>query len=269
MRDDDTHSRRVRFYPFELDFNTGDLCKHRQRIRLQPQPLQILMALLAKPGEIILREELRERLWPGNVFVDYEHSLNRSMNKLRRALGDRVVNPRYIETLHGLGYRFIAPVESGFLPGRTRLAVLPVVNVTGSRENDDLADGITEALIDGSRCGAGQRLRVVALASVLCYRNKRMGVARIAAELKADYLVCGRLRTSDGLFRLRVELLDARDQALRWAESYIFVRESVDRMEKEICAHIADSVEPETSYDPATTPLEPDVAKTEVAIEPH
>jgi DNA-binding winged helix-turn-helix (wHTH) protein len=94
MRDDGGHhSRRVRFYPFDLDLNTGELCKHRRRIRLQKQPLLILRALLAKPGEIVLREELRELIWPGNVFVDYEHSLNRSIHKLRHALGDTVAKP--------------------------------------------------------------------------------------------------------------------------------------------------------------------------------
>lgn len=245
MRDDGHHARRVRFYPFELDLSTGDLCRHGLRIRLQRQPLQILSALLAKPGDTIMREELREQIWPGNLFVDYEHGLNRSMNKLRRALGDRVTKPRYIETVHGRGYRFIASVEVGTSPRDGRLAVLPVINATGSRENDYFADEITEALIDGARLSTGQRLRVIAQASVLPYRGRRMSVERLAAELLADCLVFGHLRFDDGLFRLRVELVDARDRTLRWAESYLFDRESLDLVQREICNHIAARLERE------------------------
>jgi DNA-binding winged helix-turn-helix (wHTH) protein len=254
--DDDHHSRKVRFYPFELDLKTGELCRHRQRIRLQTQPLRILMALLAKPGEIVLREELREQIWPGNVFVDYEHSLNRSMNKLRRALGDRVVKPRYIETVHGRGYRFIAPVEAGASPPEGRLAVLPVENVTGLRENDDLADGITEALIDGSRLATGQRMRVIALASVLRYKNKRIRLAKAASELDADYLVCGRLRSEDGRFRLRVELLDSDDLSLRWAESFLFLRDGLEPVQEEIFNEIADRLEMELAMPQQPAPIQ-------------
>ena len=202
------------------------------------------MALLAKPGEIVSREELHERIWPGNVFVDYEHSLNRSMNKLRRALGDKVAKPRYIETVHGRGYRFIVPVDAAASACEGRLAVMPVVNATGSQENDELADGITEALIDGSRLATGQRLRLIALTSVMRFKKKRARLAMIAAELRADYLVCGRLRRDDSLFRLRVELVDARDRTLRWAESYLFERNNLALVEKGICDHIAASVDP-------------------------
>ncbi|HXH48619.1 MAG TPA: winged helix-turn-helix domain-containing protein [Terriglobia bacterium] len=244
MRDDGGHhSRRVRFYPFELDLNTGELCKHRRRIRLQPQPLLILRALLAKPGEVVTREDLRERIWPGNVFVDYEHSLNRSMNKVRRALGDTVAKPRYVETVHGRGYRFIAHIEESVSPQANRLAVLPVENLTGIPNNDSVADGITEALIDASRRAAGEDLRVIALATVLRYKNKRKRVAKIASELRADYLVCGRLRSDDGLFHLRVELVDASDRTSRWAASFHFEHGSLGLVEKDICSEIADGME--------------------------
>ena len=240
---DDHHSRKFRFYPYELDLGTGELCKNGQRTRLQQQPLQILIALLAKPGETISREELRELIWPGNVFVDYEHSLNRSINKLRHALADTVGRPRYIETLHGRGYRFIGAVDDGSAPREARLAVLPVENLTGAPENSSLADLLTEALIDELGRALRQRVRVVSLASVARYRNRRTAVEKIAAELEADYLVCGRLRSEEGRFRLRVELVEARKHALRWSESFEFPHGCPAAARKELCGRIASGIE--------------------------
>src|SRR6266511_5084136 len=103
--------RVVRFGVFELDARTGELRKHGVKVRLQGKPFQLLHALLERPGEIVTRDELRERLWTSDVFVDFEAGLNTAANRLRIVLGDSAESPRYIETLSRLGYRFIAPVE--------------------------------------------------------------------------------------------------------------------------------------------------------------
>lgn len=103
--------RMVRFGPFEVSMETGELRKHGVRVRLQRRPFQILTALLERPGRLVTREELRTRLWPADVFVDFESGLNTAMNRLRLALGDSAEDPTYIETLSRLGYRFLAPVE--------------------------------------------------------------------------------------------------------------------------------------------------------------
>ncbi|MGD0267828.1 MAG: winged helix-turn-helix domain-containing protein [Candidatus Sulfotelmatobacter sp.] len=103
----------LRFSSFELDLRARELRKHGVRIKLQDQPFQILALLLEKPGEIVTREELRERLWPADTFVDYDHSLNSAVKKLRQALSDDPDVPRFIETLPRRGYRFIAPVGDG------------------------------------------------------------------------------------------------------------------------------------------------------------
>jgi DNA-binding winged helix-turn-helix (wHTH) protein len=101
----------IRFGVFELDRASGDLRKDgKARPRLQGQPLDVLLQLLERPGEIITREELRQRLWPADTFVDFDHSLNTAVNKLREALEDSASNPRFIQTLPRRGYRFIAPV---------------------------------------------------------------------------------------------------------------------------------------------------------------
>lgn len=101
----------IRFGLFELDLNSRQLMKNGARVRLPQQPIRILSILLERPGEIVTREELRRRLWPSDVFVDFDHGLNKAIQKLRDALGDSAGSPRYIETIPRVGYRFIAPVN--------------------------------------------------------------------------------------------------------------------------------------------------------------
>lgn len=103
-------SSSVRFAEFVLDLRTRELSNHTRKVSLQEQPFQILSALLERPGELVTRDELRNRLWPSDTFVDFEHSLNKAVNRLREALEDSAENPRFIETLPRRGYRWIAPV---------------------------------------------------------------------------------------------------------------------------------------------------------------
>jgi cholera toxin transcriptional activator len=101
-----------RFGIFELDGSTGELSREgKAQPRLQTQPLQVLLLLLERPRQGVTRDELRQRLWPSETFVDFDHGLNTAINKLRNALDDSAGNPRFIQTLPRLGYRFIAPVE--------------------------------------------------------------------------------------------------------------------------------------------------------------
>jgi DNA-binding winged helix-turn-helix (wHTH) protein len=104
--------RTLRFGVFEVDFRAAELHKHGIRIRLEEQPFHILALLLERPGDLVTREELRDKLWSADTFVDFDRSLNKAMSKLRLALGDSAETPRYIETLHRRGYRFIAPIQT-------------------------------------------------------------------------------------------------------------------------------------------------------------
>ena len=101
----------VRFGPYVADFTTGEVRRDGQKIPLQDKPFQILALLLRRPGELVTREELRSRLWPGDTFVDFETGLNTAVRKLRQALDDSADEPRFVETLPRRGYRFIAQVE--------------------------------------------------------------------------------------------------------------------------------------------------------------
>jgi Tol biopolymer transport system component/DNA-binding winged helix-turn-helix (wHTH) protein len=110
---DSSHSLHVvRFGVFEVDLQSGELRKSGLKIKLQEQPFQVLSMLLEHPGEVVHREDLRAKLWPADTFVDFEHGLNAAINKLREALGDSADNPRFVETLHRRGYRFIYPVAA-------------------------------------------------------------------------------------------------------------------------------------------------------------
>jgi eukaryotic-like serine/threonine-protein kinase len=102
----------LRFGAFEVDLRTGELRKLGARIKLQEQPFRVLTVLLQQPGKLVTREELRSQIWPSDTFVDFDNSLNTSVNKLREALGDSADSPRFIETLPRRGYRFLAPVGS-------------------------------------------------------------------------------------------------------------------------------------------------------------
>ncbi len=101
----------VRFGVYEVDLRAGELRRKGRKLKLQEQPFQVLALLLERPGEVVTREALREKLWPADTFVEFDHSLNTAISKIREALGDLADNPRFVETLPRRGYRFIAPVE--------------------------------------------------------------------------------------------------------------------------------------------------------------
>lgn len=126
-------ARTIRFGVFEADLAAAELRKSGVRIRLQEQPFQVLVYLLERPGTVVSREELRQRLWPADTFVDFDHSLNTAVNKFREALGDSASSPRYVETLARRGYRFVAPVQ----PAESPVAA-PAVPAAGRADHPEL-----------------------------------------------------------------------------------------------------------------------------------
>ena len=108
--------RKIRFADFEVDMRTAEVRQNGHKFVLQGQPFQVLAVLLERPGELVTREELKKRLWSGDTFVDFDHSLNKAVNRLRETLSDSADTPRYIETLPRRGYRFIAEIASDEVP---------------------------------------------------------------------------------------------------------------------------------------------------------
>jgi TolB-like protein/DNA-binding winged helix-turn-helix (wHTH) protein len=132
--------RTIRFGVFELDLRSGELQKQGRKIRLEGQPVQVLICLLENPGELVTREELHRKLWPADTFVNFEHGLNAAVKRLRQALNDSADNPRFVETLPRRGYRFIAPVQ-----------VIPVSGeVPPASAPDPLPEGIDQEQVNPS-----------------------------------------------------------------------------------------------------------------------
>jgi DNA-binding winged helix-turn-helix (wHTH) protein len=127
----------LRFGVFEVDLATGVLRKNGARIRLQEQPFQVLTALLQNAGQVVTRDDLREKIWPADTFVDFDHSLNTAVNKIRESLGDSASSPRFVETLARRGYRFIAPVE--------KIATTPMVLAPAAPQENDRPGNGSEA----------------------------------------------------------------------------------------------------------------------------
>src|SRR5688500_2951848 len=149
-----TDTRTVKFGSFELDVRLRELRTGSTRVRLQEQPFEILRLMLERPGDVVTREQLRQRLWPAGTYVDFEHSLNAAVKRLRAALGDDADNPRFVETLPRRGYRFIARLNDAAAasralmnraaPPRLRLAVLPFSNLSEDSAQEYFSDGLTE-----------------------------------------------------------------------------------------------------------------------------
>ena len=143
----DKADRLLRFGVFELDLAAGELRKNGRRIRLQEQPFQVLVALLENAGSVVTREDLRQKIWPADTFVDFDHSLNTAVNKIRESLGDSASSPRFVETLARRGYRFIAPVGGVGAPSRAGSSALPPASSAATpADNASLPDVISNGI---------------------------------------------------------------------------------------------------------------------------
>jgi TolB-like protein/DNA-binding winged helix-turn-helix (wHTH) protein/Tfp pilus assembly protein PilF len=315
--------RNVRFGVFEADMGAGELRKHGLRLKLSEQPFQILVMLLAMPGEIVSREYLRERLWPGDTFVDFDHGLNNAVMRLREVLGDSSDHPRFIETLPRRGYRFIAPVElrkpvstdvpvpqpatglpvvptlavaneaplskAGLLRGifdregkrslalpriavlaaavlagsalisgvtvhyvrgvnaskgkanhSSSLVVLPLENLSGDRDQDYFADGMTDDLI--ANLAKIRSLRVISRSTAMAYKGTHKPLPQIANELNVDAVVEGTVMRVGNRVRITAELVQVSTDHHLWADTYESPIGDVLALQNRVSSAIADEI---------------------------
>ncbi len=243
-----THSkpgRPIRFGVFELDLRAGELRRCGVKLKLQDKPLALLAILLERPGEVVTREELREKLWPADTFVDFDHSLSIAVHKLRTILGDNADNPRFIETLARRGYRFVAPVHTRTLTGeapRRMIAVLAFVNLGGDPQQEYFVDGLTEEMITQLGRLNPRRLGVIARASAMAYRQTTKSVAEIGYELGVEYILEGSVRRANDRVRITAQLVRVEDQTHLWAETYDRKLEDVFAIQTDVAERIARSL---------------------------
>jgi len=215
----------VRFGDFEVDLQEGCLYKRGVKARLPRQLFLVLSTLLEHAGEVVTREELQKRLWPKDVFVDFEFNLNTLIARLREALGDSAEYPRYIETLPKRGYRFLATVSEYSPspmapPRRPRLVVLPFSHAGGDPAEDYLCEAMTDEIITALCQVAPDRLAVIARTTAMHYKNSNKDVAHIGRELGVDYVVEGGVRRGDDQVAMNVQLIQTSDQTHVFAGKY-------------------------------------------------
>jgi TolB-like protein/Tfp pilus assembly protein PilF len=240
MQKDSASSTIIRFSTFELDVRAGELRKQGVKIKLQEQPLRILEMLLAHPGQLVTREELRTRLWPSDTFVDFDHSLNKAINKLREALGDSAESPRFIETLSRRGYRFLGDLSAD-RQGIRSLLVMPLENLSGDPEQEYFAEGLTEVLTTNLAKIAA--LRVVSRITAKVYKNAQKPLPQIARELDVDGIIEGSVMRSEGRVRISAQLVHAPTDSHLWAESYERDLGNVLALQSEIAQAIAREIQ--------------------------
>src|SRR5205823_2886267 len=218
------HLQAVRFDSFELDLRAGELRKEGSKIRLQDQPFQILAMLLEHPGQVVTREELRSRLWPSDTFVDFDHSLNKAINKLRDALGDSAENPQFVETLPRRGYRFLVRVNAApdAVPKHgvpiDSIAVFALANPNPCPDLDYLAVGIPGSIIHSLSQIPG--LRVIAWNSVAQHKDREEDPLAVGRSVGARAVLIGRIWQRGTKLRLHVDLLDAANGEELWGDQY-------------------------------------------------
>jgi TolB-like protein/tetratricopeptide (TPR) repeat protein len=236
----------VQFGGVEVDMRLREVRRGADTVRLQEQPFQLLALMLDRPGDVVSREDIRQRLWPDGTSVDFEHSVNAVVKRLRAVLGDDAMQPRFVETLPRVGYRFIGTLEDSearrrppAAAPRPRLVVLPFMNLTGDPSHDFFIDGFTEELIAqlGHRCA--DRVGVLARTSAMLYKDARRGAADIGEALRVDFLVEGSVRVGGSRVRITAQLIETRGETHLWAHSYDREYSNCLAVQADVAAEIA------------------------------
>jgi len=241
--------RTLTFGRYRLD-PRGGLMSGDRNVRLTPKALALLSFMAARPGEVITKEELFAAVWPEVTVGDA--ALVTCIQELRRALGDDARRPRYIETLHRRGYRFVGKLErlpaAGEkgrtlpLPDRPSIAVLPFDNMSGDPAQEYFADGISEDLITGlSRI---RWLFVIARNSTFVYKNRAVDVRQVARELGVRYVLEGSVRRAGKRLRISAQLIDALTGGHHWAEQYDRELGDIFGVQDEITHSVVAAIEP-------------------------
>ena len=246
-----------RFGPYELRSRTREVYKNGIRLKVRPQPFQVLLALVARSGDIVTRDELQRLLWPAETFVDFEHGLNTAIKELRGLLNDSANEARYVETLPKLGYRVIVPVtkaepvhvakEKDANTPVASVAVLPFVNLSSDPENEFFADGITEDVI--THLAKIKSLKVISRTSVMRFKKRDCGLREIGERLGASALLEGSVRRTGSRVRIVAQLVVPATDEHIWAETYDRDLTDIFAIQTDVALKIATALRAELSQD--------------------
>ena len=230
-----------RFGIFDFDPASRELRREGVAVRLQAQPAQVLAVLVARGGEVVTREQLRQAVWGSETFVDFDRGLNYCIAQIRAALGDSAESPRFVRTVPKLGYQFVAPVSAPAPPMRSvkryalaaalALAVCAVVglaiglrrprvniavarfdNETGSAEMNSFADGLSDALVAELTAAERGRYGIIGNAALLRRPRPERDLTAIGSSLKANYVVLGQVQRNSSHIRVLAHLIRLPEQ---------------------------------------------------------
>ena len=199
-----------------LDMESRELHVNGQGIRLQEQPYRMLRLLLERGGGIVTRAELRQELWPDGTYVDFEHSINAAMKRLRAVLGETA--GAHVETVPRRGYRLI--VARHQVAAAPRLAVRSFIQANTTEPLGALCRGLMDEIVTELARVAGRRLIIVSRSSSLSSLVAALSARDAAQKLDADYLLDGSVRIGEGRVRVVAVLVSAADEAERWSKAY-------------------------------------------------
>ena len=241
--------RVVRFGPYELDPENFELRRGGRLVKMEKSPLELLIVLAERAGKLVTQEAAAELVWGKEVHIETGSALYTAVKKIRHALGDTRVKPKYIETVARKGYRFKANCqpargksEEPEREGRRMLAVLPLENLSGDAEQEYFSDGMTEELITELGRASTQELGVIARTSVMRYKGTRKSIREIGRELGADYLIEGSVRRDGGKIRIAVQLIRADDQTHIWAAAFEKPAEAILQIQAEVAQAAAQEI---------------------------
>ena len=245
------------FGRFELDASRFQLREGTRPVKLERIPLELLLLLVERKGELVTREEIAARLWGNGVHVDAESGVHTAIRKVRAALKDSAGQPVFVETVPAKGYRFISPVAEA-----ATIAVLPFENLDADTAESYFSEGLTEELITALGGLVPLNVRVIARTSSMAHAGLSKPVDQIGRGLGATFFVEGTVRRSGQRLRVTAKLVRTADQIQIWAEAYDSSPESVMARQQEIGADIARRVGaailPRTAEPPSPSAQDPD-----------
>lgn len=245
----------LKFNDLELDLRAYELRRDGHPLKLERIPMELLCLLAERQGQLVTREQIIQRIWGDNVFLDTDNSINTAIRKIRQALSDNPEKPQFIQTISGKGYRFAASIvrssdagtrKNAFLRDeshRVMLAVLPFENLSNDLEQEYFSDGLTEETITHLGQLSPERMGVIARTSSMAYKRTTKTIADIGRELDVDYVLEGTVRRENDVVRITAQLIRVADQIHLWAHSYERKLVTVLGVQSELGSAIAEQVE--------------------------